>query len=209
MSGGAGSAAGLADHLPKTLAGPWDLFVERSRRFEIHLEGARVEMRRGPISLTGFGLRLFRPAGATVGVGSAAATDTSPESLKFAVENAEATSIRAPSPAKTVALPRPPSGPWPSVSVVDHSLWEGPEEALERYAHDLLSAIEPGTGVVPSFGSVRAGLVEVSLANSEGLRAEYRHTVVDLEIAVKASGGPEGRDPGEYWVTRQTRNVPR
>ncbi|HTT26183.1 MAG TPA: TldD/PmbA family protein [Thermoplasmata archaeon] len=202
-------ASALADRLPKKLPGPWDLFVERSRGFEIHLEGDRVEMRRGPIEFEGFGLRLFRPAGGAMGIGPAASTDLSPESLQLAVEHAEATAVRAPSPAKSIQLPRPASGPWPQVSVVDPALWDRPEEALEEYAQALLGPVGPAGAVQASFGSVRAGLVEVSLANSEGLGAAYRHTLVDLEFAVKAFGGPEGRPPGEYWVTRQTRVIPR
>jgi predicted Zn-dependent protease len=202
------TASALADRLPKDLAGPWDLFVERSHRFEIHLAGDQVEMRRGPIVLEGFGVRLFRPAGAVVGIGSAASTDTSPESVKTALENAESTAVRAPSPAKTVQLPRPLSGALPTIDVVDDHLWERPEETLERYAHELLEGSKHRPGVAPSFGSVRAGLFEVSLANSEGLSAAYRHTLIDLEFALKASGGPEGRPPGEQWVNRRTRRIP-
>jgi len=54
---------------------------------------------------------------------------------------------------------------------------------------------------------VRATLVETSICNSSGLRTGYGHTTVELELAVKAYGGPEGPAPGEYWLNDSDRRL--
>jgi predicted Zn-dependent protease len=58
-----------------------------------------------------------------------------------------------------------------------------------------------------SFGAIRTTRLRTSIANSFGLRAQYRHTLVEVELAVKAFGGPEGAPPGEYWVNDATRRL--
>ncbi len=78
---------------------------------------------------------------------------------------------------------------------------------LEEYLAALLAPFETLKDAVPSFGSVRATLSENSIANSAGLRGHFADTSMDLEIAVKAFGGPEGAPPGEYWVTGVVRKV--
>lgn len=80
-------------------------------------------------------------------------------------------------------------------------------DSLENYVAALRTALEGRSGVAMSFGSVRATLVETSICNSAGLRTGYGHTTVDLEVAVKASGGPEGPTPGEYWLNDSDRRL--
>jgi len=53
--------------------GPWEVFGERSRRYEIHFNGRSIEMVRGPISLEGYSLGLFRQRDGGAGVGLAEA----------------------------------------------------------------------------------------------------------------------------------------
>lgn len=84
---------------------------------------------------------------------------------------------------------------------MDRAAWSDPLESLDRYVHELLTAFEGRAGVVPSFGSVHLTLIESTLANSAGLEHRSSRTLVDLEVAVKAFGGPEGRAPGEDRVT--------
>jgi TldD protein len=208
MSGPDALAARLGDALKGRTEGPWEIYAERARRFELHLAGDRIEMRRGPIEVEGFGLRLFRPAARKVGVGFAASTDCSEASVRLAAEEAERTGPLAPSPAQQVELPAPIQGALPSVQSSDPTLTKDPEAALESYVRTLLEPVGPRPRVVPSFGSVRASLVEVSIANSLGLSSSYARTMVDLEFAVQTGGGAEGRPPAEYWVTRRLQGVP-
>jgi predicted Zn-dependent protease len=182
------------------VAGPWDLYGERIERFEIHLNGTRREMVRAPLRLEGVGLRVIRSHDGKLGVGFAATTDRSPESLTKAVSDAEATARYSRFPATAAELPSGrPQGP--PTETVDRNAWATPLESLEAYVHELLTAFEGRPGIVPSFGSVHLTLAESTLANSSDLEYRASRTLVDLEVAIKAFGGPEGRPPGEYWVT--------
>ncbi len=185
---------------------PWDLVGERARRFELHFQGREIELERGPITIEGYGVRLIRPRDGRLGVGFQASTDLSREGVAAAAELAATVSRHAEFPAKTVELPdgRPAGA---AVDVVDPALWADPLGALRGYASDLLGAFEGRRGVVPSFGSVKAILSEVSLANSAGLRVAFATTRVDLELAVKAFGGAEGAPPGEFWVNESQRRL--
>jgi predicted Zn-dependent protease len=91
--------------------------------------------------------------------------------------------------------------------MVDAKLWEAPMPRLREYVDALLVPFDSIKDAVPSFGSVRATLSETSIANSAGLRTTYPHTTIELELAVKAFGGPEGVPPGEYWVNQATRRI--
>lgn len=204
MSDDAFTAFRVGDALRGQLEGPWEVFGERGRRYEVHLTGTATEMERGPLSIEGFGLRVFRPQGDEFGVGFVATTDLSERAIARAAEDAVATSSFARFPTRRVELPATRNGAAPSVETVDPNLWDHPVDALHEYAHALLTPFEGRTGVVPSFGSVRAALSEFTLTNSEGIQRRMRRTSVELEFAVKAFGGPEGRAPGEYWVNAET-----
>ncbi len=185
---------------------PWDVFAERSRRYEVHLQGRTVEMVRGPIELEGYALRVFRSRDGQTGTGSQSSTDLTDAGIATSLRQAETLSRFSRFPTKKVDLPRPGASLSP-VEVRDPRLWDRPNEEILDYVHALLTAFEGRKGVGPSFGSVRATLSEATVANSEGLRASYAHTTVDFEVAVKSEGGPEGAPPGEYWVNDVTRRL--
>jgi TldD protein len=191
----------------RAVPAPWDVFAERSQRFEVHLNGPRVELSRGPIVLEGYGVRVLRAHDGVTGVGYQASTDYSPEGVRAAVEDAETVARFGQFPAKHPELPgKQPNGTRVG-TIVDPVLWADPRAALDGHVAALIAAFEGRSGVVPSFGSVKATLTEVSLANSSGFAGSYAHTVVETEVAVKAYGGPEGRPPGEYWVTELGRRL--
>ncbi len=186
---------------------PWEVFAERLRRYEVHFNGPVVEVVRGPLLVEGFGIRLFRPHGDQIGTGFRATTDLGDAALARAIASAESIATRSFFPAKSIALPAT-AGPISSdPPIVDAALWANPMRRVEEYVAALLDPFEGLPNVVPSFGSVRATLAETSIANSAGLRAHYRHTTADLEVAVKAFGGPEGAPPGEYWVNDRVRRL--
>ena len=206
MSAGADTAYRVADRVRPE--GPWDIFAERIRRYEIHLNGRAVEMIRGPIELEGYGLRILRHSDGKTAVGFHASTDLSAEGVREAVREAEAVSRYSVFPAKKVDRPGPAAaGSGPTVDVCDRNLWDRPLEYLQEHVDALLAAFEGKSDILPSFGSLRATLSETSIANSAGLRLAYPHTTIDFEIAVKSFGGPEGAPPGEYWVNEASRRL--
>lgn len=188
-------------------AGSWDVFGERVRRYEMHFNGRSVELVRGPIHLEGFAVRLLRSADGKTASGRQSSTDLSPAGIRTAVEDAERILAYSEFPAKAVQLPLPiPEGPG-TVEILDRRLWDRPLEAMDEFLEALFAAFDGRKDEEPTFGSVRAALGERTLANSEGMRAAYAHTTVELELAVKASGGPEGAPPGEYWVNDAARRL--
>ncbi len=185
---------------------PWDVLGERQQRFELHLQGTEIELERGPMTVEGYGVRLFLPRDGQMGVGFQASTDVSAAGVATCVQDATAVAKTAEFPAKHLELPDGSAKP-PSVPIVDAKLWADPMGALRAYVAELLGAFDGRHGVVPSFGSVKAVLSEVTIANSAGLKIGYASTRVDLELAVKAFGGPEGAPAGEFWVNESFRRL--
>ena len=186
---------------------PWEVFAERSRRYEVHLNGTVVELIRGPIVVEGYGIRLLRSREGQTGRGFQASTDLSDAGVRAAVDVAERVAQHSVFPAKDVALPSGSSPGGPSIELVDADLWTNPMGTLDRFVAALTSGFEGRPNELLSFGSVRGALHETSIANSSGLRVAYRHTEVEYEAAVKGIGGPEGPPPGEYWVNGSSRKV--
>jgi predicted Zn-dependent protease len=187
--------------------GPWEVYAERTRGYEIHLNGTVVELTRGPIIVEGYGIRLLRPHGEKTGTGFQASVDFSDAGIKAVVDDAEVVARHSEFPAKNVTLPSNAASGKESPEILDATLWSKPTETLQGMVQALVEGFLGRTNEVLSFGSVRASLVETSIANSNGLRASYPHTLVEYEAAVKASGGPEGPAPGEYWVNDSARRV--
>ena len=196
-----------ADRLRPKAHDPWEVFGERVRRFEVHLSGARTEMIRAPIELEGFGLRVFRRADDQLGVGVAAGTSLSDAGVLAALESAESVAKHARFPARKIDLPGTAGHP-ASVEIVDRESWDHPVAAIERVARSLLAPLEGRPNVVPSFGSVRLSLYDTTITNSEGLHRRFSHSMMEYEFAIKATGGPSGAPPGEYWVNRRSRRLP-
>lgn len=192
-------ASSVAEKL-RGLDGPWDVYAERSRRFEIQLLGAKVELVRGPLRLDGYGVRVLKRVDGQTGVGFQASMNFTPEGIHAAVESAEAVSKFTRFPAPHPELPAGKGGPAAVPKLVDPGLWSDPSGLLEQEAMHLLAAFDAERLAPPTFATLRATLLESSVANSEGVAVAYAHTVVEREIAVKADGGPEGPPAGEFWV---------
>lgn len=186
---------------------PWEVFGERIRRYEIHLTGDKIAMTRGPIAIEGYGIRVFRHREQRTGVGHQASNDFSEQGIREATEDAERVAKYASFPTARVELPAGHGATGGIVEVLDRGLWEYPMDSLDRYVVALRAAFEGRKERAISFGSVRATLSETSICNSAGLRTGYGHTIVELELGVKAFGGPEGPPPGEYWVNESDRRL--
>jgi predicted Zn-dependent protease len=199
-------AGTVADTLRSHVAAPWDVFAQRLRRYEIHLVGRRVELLRGPIHLSGYGIRVLRPANGGIQVGVGSSNDLTEAGMAAAVERASAASRFASFPASSVTLPSG-GGAHQKLDLTDPAVRDRAEESLQKFAEELLARFDGLRDPVPSFGSVRATYVENSVANSSGEHAAWTGTGVDLEFAVKSTGGPEGAAPGEFWVNSQSRRL--
>jgi predicted Zn-dependent protease len=197
----------VADRLRAKAAPAWEVFGERARRYEVHLNGARTEMIRAPIEVEGFGLRVFRPSDEQMGVGAAATTSLSDASVLTALEDAETVAKYSRFPARRVDLPGTAGHP-AAVEVVDREGWDHPVESIERIAHALVTPLEGRPGLAASFGSVRLTLYDTTLTNSEGLHRRFSHSTFECEFAVQSTGGAEGAPPGEHWVNLRGRRLP-
>ncbi len=204
-SNGPSLAARVAERLH--VEPPWEVYAEEAVRYEVHLNGTSVELVRGPVAVQGIGLRVLRPHDGAVGAGFQASTDLSDAGLRAAASDAETIARHARFPAASVDLPSRPSATVPATEVLDRRLWDDPASTVDRYLEALRQSFHGRKGAAVSFGSVRTARVRTSLANSSGLDTGFDHTTVDLELAVKASGGPEGPAPGEYWVTDSLRRL--
>jgi PmbA protein len=207
MSGETDDTAQRVAETLRSTPGPWEVYASRTRRFELYLQGKRVETVRGPVEATGYALRVFRSEGATTGVGSHSSTDLSSEGIRATRATAEGLLPHSRFPATHIPLPSEKLHGEAGLEIVDRALWDRPDERIEEYGEALLAAFAPERDVVPTFGAIRAVLEEVSLANSAGADARFRATSVDLETIVKASGGTEGKPPGEYWTSGHTRRL--
>jgi len=187
--------------------GTWDLYAQRLRRYELHLNGSRIDLSRGPLTFDGLGLRVLRPRDGKLGVGFQATSDFTDAGLARARAAAERSASQSEVPAARAVLPSGPSGSLSAEGVCDLALWNDPTASLEAYLEVLLGQVSGVRDVSLSFGSIRATLAETSIANSEGLAARYPSTEVEIEFAFTAHGGPEGAPRGENWVTGDSRRV--
>ncbi|MFZ0700030.1 MAG: metallopeptidase TldD-related protein [Thermoplasmata archaeon] len=186
---------------------PWDVYAEHLEGYEVHFDGARIETVRGPITTDGYGIRVLRKVGEQMSVGYQASADASGPGIAAVLADAEAAARHARFPARTVELPASAPRSLSDVEISDPALTDRPRESVDAYVRETFARFEGRAGVQPSFGSVRATVGETTIANSAGLATSFAHTRVSFELAVKASGGPEGRPPGEYWVTRDQRRL--
>lgn len=205
-NGGPSAAERVAERLKAPAS--WEVFADEAQRYEVHLNGTRIELVRGPISIEGYGLRVLRPRNGKLGTGFQASSDLSDDGIRSTLGEAETVARHAEFPAASVGLPSSTPAAHGDLALVDRALWEDPAQAITAYLDELRSQFAGRQGVALSFGAVRTTRLRSSVANSSGLRASYTHTLVELELAVKASGGPEGAPPGEYWVNESHRRLP-
>jgi predicted Zn-dependent protease len=204
--GSATTAQRVADVLRDRLPADWTVFGERSVHHEVHLNGRKIEMVRGPISLSGYAVRVFRPRDGALGIGSASSNRLTPDGIRAAGDSAEALARHASFPAPSIELPSEHGTP-ELPDAVDAAVRDRPLEASYEFIEALLAEDRAGSDVVPSFGSVRVTLSETSVVNSAGADQRARSTLVEFEWALKAMGGPEGAPPGECWITRTARRL--
>ena len=120
----------VADRLRAKAQPPWEVYGERTRRFEIHLNGSRTEMIRAPVEVEGFGLRVFQPDDSRWGWASPASTSRSDASVLAALDMAESLARHSSFPARRIDLPGT-AGHAASVEVIDREA-SGPARRRDR-----------------------------------------------------------------------------
>ena len=202
----ADTAVRVADRL-RPVEPPWDVYGERIVTHEVHFGPRGVELVRGPLVLEGYGVRLLRPKEGKTAIGFNASTDTSDSGVAEVLAGAQSVARYSEFPAKDVQLPSGAGAGSPAPAVVDPHLWDNAPLALAQWTGALFAAFERSPDASVSFGSVKSRRVEATLSNSAGLSTGYAHTEVELEVAIKSAGGPEGAPAGEYWVTSFARRL--
>jgi predicted Zn-dependent protease len=200
------TAQRVAELLRPPTTGSWEVFGEHLTHHELHFTGHQVEMRRGPVELEGFSLRVFARREKVLGVGVTASNDLTPTGVARALDVALRTAPVATFPASTLRLPDGSiSGGAPKV--VDARIRDDPVGAIEQFGSELLAQFPEGRSVRPSFGSIRVTYGESSVVNSAGADRRESATFAEFEWAIRSEGGAEGRAPGEYWVNNVSRRL--
>ncbi len=199
----------LADRLHGLLTRPWDLYRERLERYEVYLNGPRIEMVRGPIRLEGAGLRVFRATSDGLGSGLSATCDFSDAGMRAMIDAATKTAAFSRVPAPAVSLPAPSVATRSPPETVDRRVWESPRESIVDHARTLAAQFDGRRDGALSFAVLHATRAESWLTNSEGVEIGSRRTLVYQEAAVTATGGPEGAPRGEYWTEQFTGRMER
>lgn len=196
---GTSTARSVADLLGPLTQGPWEVFGQHLVHHEVHLTGREIELVRGPVEVEGFSVRVFRRHDSVLGVGQASSNRADVEGVRAALDRAErwAPLSSFPTPKFDVA---PGGAAPPGHGPVDPAVRDRPLESIHAFVAELLAAHPERSDVQPSFGSVRVTYGTTSVVNSAGLERSHDASYVELEWAVKSSGGPEGPAPGEYWV---------
>jgi predicted Zn-dependent protease len=202
----ADTAERVGDLIGTHLAGPWDVFAQRLHRHEVHLVGRAPELHRGPLTIEGFGLRVFRPNGDALRVGLASTNEVSRDSVAQTIARAEAVAKFASFPAKSVELPSTVRS-LPEVPLVDPAVRDQPEASIEKFCQELIGRFDGMKDPVPSFGSVRATFAENSLRNSAGASAHWFSTSVEFEFAIKSVSSGGSGAPSEFWVNSVARQL--
>jgi predicted Zn-dependent protease len=170
----------------------WDIYAERAKEYEIQFRSFEVEAVRGPITNSGYAVRVIRPKGKKIGMGIGTGNSLRPAAIKRCLKAAFIGSRISEFPG--YILPKPAK--YPSVKVEDPKITSRAETIVKDKAEELMSLLKLSRTVLPTFGKVRAYNVSTVVSNSEGLQAEKRETLFYVELALKAE-----RDGqlAEYW----------
>jgi len=180
--------------------GQWDIYVETAEEYDVQLRNFDVETVRGPITNSGYAVRVIKPKGKKVGIGIGSGNSLRPAHIKRCLETASIGARITEYPGYT--LPKPAK--YPTAKVADPKIISDAETVVKDKAEELISLLRKSETVLPTFGKVRTYNVSTVIRNSEGLHAEKRETFFYIELALKAE--QEGK-LAEYWPMRFVRRV--
>jgi PmbA protein len=180
--------------------GQWDLYVETTEEYDVQLRNYDVEAVRGPITNSGYAVRVIKPKDKKVGIGIGSGNSSRPAHIRRCVDTASIGARITEYPGYVLRKP----AKYPTVKVSDPKITSDAETVVKDKAEELISLLRKSKTVVPTFGKVRTYNVSTTILNSEGLHAQKRETFFYIELALKAE---QGGKLAEYWPMRFVRRV--
>ena len=184
------------DSIQKTLKqqgiSQWDVYVETAEEYEVQLRNFDVETVRGPITNSGYAVRVMVPKNKKVGIGIGTGNSLEPSQVKKCLDTAAVGARVTEFPG--YAIPKPSK--YADVKVADSKITSAPETVVKEKTEELVALLRKSRTVTPTFGKLRTYNLSTMIGNSEGLRAEKKETFFFVELALKAE--QEGK-LAEYW----------
>lgn len=178
----------------------WDVYVERAEEYDIQLRNFDVEAVRGPITNSGYAVRVIEQKDKKVGIGIGSGNSLQPASIRRCLNTASTGAAITKFP--SYILPKPAK--YLEVKVADPKITSDAETVVKDKAEELISLLKRSKTVLPTFGKVRTYNVTTVISNSEGLQAEKEETFFYIELALKAERGSQ---LAEYWPMLFVRRV--
>lgn len=178
----------------------WDIYVETAEEHEVQLRNFDVEDIRGPITNSGYAVRVIQPKGKKVGIGIGTGNSVQSGPIKRCLTAASVGARITEFPG--YVMPKPAK--YPSVKVADSEITSNPETVVKDKAEEIVSLLRKSKTVLPTFGKVRTYSLSTVVCNSEGLQAEKKETLFYVELALKAER--EGQ-LAEYWPMLFVRRI--
>lgn len=178
----------------------WDIYVEKAEEYEVQLRNFDVETIRGPITNSGYAVRVIVPRNKKVGIGIGTGNSVRPSNVRKCLDTASVGARITEFPG--YILPKPAK--YGIIRVADPKITSNAEAVVKDKAEELISLLKKSKTVMPTFGKLRTYNISTVIGNSEGLRAEKKETFFYVELALKAE--LEMR-LAEYWPLLFVRRV--
>jgi PmbA protein len=178
----------------------WDIYVGEAEEYEIQLRNFDVETVRGPITNSGYAVRVIKRKDKNVGIGIGTGSSMQPERVRKCLRTASVGAKITEFPGYIMPRPKACS----AVKTADPKIVSNAESVVRDQAENLLSLLRQSKSVLPTFGKIRTYTVSTVINNSEGVQAEKKETLFYVELALKAER--EGK-LAEYWPMLFVRQV--
>jgi PmbA protein len=178
----------------------WDIYVETAEEHDVQLRNYDVEAVRGPITNSGYAVRVIKPKDKKVGIGIGSGNSLKRAHIRRCLDAASIGARITEYPG--YVLPKPAK--YRAAKVADPRITSDPETVVKDKTEELISLLRKSNTVLPTFGKVRTYNVSTIILNSEGLHAEKIETFFYIELALKAE---QGGKLAEYWPMRFVRRV--
>lgn len=178
----------------------WDIYFEEAEQYEVQLRNFDVEAVRGPVTNSGYSLRVMKSKNKKVGIGIGTGNNMQPEYIRRCLTTASIGADITEYPG--YIMPKPKA--FSAVKIADPKIMSDPESAVKDKTEQLQSLLKQSRSVLPTFGKIRAYTVSTIINNCEGVQAEKKETLLYVELALKAER--EGK-LAEYWPTLTVRRL--
>jgi PmbA protein len=180
--------------------GQWDIYVETAEEYDVQLRNYDVESVRGPITNSGYAVRVIKPKGKNVGIGIGSGNSLKPAHIRNCLDTASIGARITEYPGYVLPIP----SKYPTAKVADPKIISNAETVVKDKTEEMISLLRKSRTVVPTFSKLRTYKVSTKILNSEGLQGEKRETFFYIELALKAE---QERKLAEYWPMRFVRRA--